>query len=410
LIGVLLKGTLNVNLHVFADHREASAMTLSVVRRARRAFFLTAIGFIASFNSAPRSYGFPGDYNNDGGVDEADYVPWQNNEGTNNVLPNDPVGGTIGQPQYDNWTANFGQGAGSNVAHEGGPTLLVTNVGLNAAGNWVWRVQIVPGDSITSGSSMAATIGFRESAPSTELLGATNLSTGPGDDFDTATPGLPIFGWEAFTDVDPGAGVNFVPIGVQVNLATDEVFTALGSQVYSTTGPKDYIEIEASRPRCATRNCLSPAETANRTTTLQILGPYGGKGRIAVLSPEGVAVNYDHYSGTFSRTVTPGDTDLVNGVTLTDFNNTLAGLGTGTTWQQGNFDNIGTTGLTDFGVPLVHFGEPSGGAGAWSYSRVSSAIPEPASLFLVAVCVLLRAGMRHTRGLTTACNQARHVP
>jgi hypothetical protein len=46
--------------------------------------------------------GIPGDYNNNGVVDAADYVAWRNNQGTANTLPNDPLGGTIGAAQYNN--------------------------------------------------------------------------------------------------------------------------------------------------------------------------------------------------------------------------------------------------------------------------------------------------------------------
>jgi hypothetical protein len=50
-----------------------------------------------------------GDYNNNGVVDAADYVVYRNNVGTSTVLPNDPIGGTIGTAQYDQWRANFGK-------------------------------------------------------------------------------------------------------------------------------------------------------------------------------------------------------------------------------------------------------------------------------------------------------------
>lgn len=55
----------------------------------------------------------PGDYNQNGTVDAADYTVWRNNNGTTNPLPNDPIGGTIGQAQYDQWSAHFGQTVGS---------------------------------------------------------------------------------------------------------------------------------------------------------------------------------------------------------------------------------------------------------------------------------------------------------
>jgi autotransporter-associated beta strand protein len=57
-----------------------------------------------------------GDYNNDGKVDAADYIAWRNNQGTTNVLPNDPIGGTIGAAQYNQWRAHFGQTAGSGAS------------------------------------------------------------------------------------------------------------------------------------------------------------------------------------------------------------------------------------------------------------------------------------------------------
>jgi hypothetical protein len=61
--------------------------------------------------------GITGDYNNDGKVDAADYVMWRKAQGTTTVLANDPVGGTIGTAQYNNWRANFGNppGAGSGL-------------------------------------------------------------------------------------------------------------------------------------------------------------------------------------------------------------------------------------------------------------------------------------------------------
>lgn len=51
---------------------------------------------------------FPGDYNDDGVVDAADYVVWRKNEGTMNTLPHDPNGGIIDSDQYNTWRANFG--------------------------------------------------------------------------------------------------------------------------------------------------------------------------------------------------------------------------------------------------------------------------------------------------------------
>jgi hypothetical protein len=62
-----------------------------------------------------------GDYSENGTVDAADYVAWRNNEGTVNLLSNDPIGGTIGQAQYDQWRANFGAALGTGNGSTGYP-------------------------------------------------------------------------------------------------------------------------------------------------------------------------------------------------------------------------------------------------------------------------------------------------
>ncbi|MCO6044295.1 right-handed parallel beta-helix repeat-containing protein [Aeoliella sp. ICT_H6.2] len=51
----------------------------------------------------------PGDYNDDGFVDLADYTMWRNHLGSpEGTLPNDSDGGTIGSAQYQTWKNNFG--------------------------------------------------------------------------------------------------------------------------------------------------------------------------------------------------------------------------------------------------------------------------------------------------------------
>lgn len=62
----------------------------------------------------------PGDYNDDGAIDAADYVVWRKLEGTENVLPNDPIGGTIDTDQYNQWRGNF-----ARTAPGGGATTFV---------------------------------------------------------------------------------------------------------------------------------------------------------------------------------------------------------------------------------------------------------------------------------------------
>jgi hypothetical protein len=89
--------------------------------------------------------GVPGDFNNDGKVDAADYVVWRKNEGTTNTLPNDGgIGGTVGAAHFNLWRANFGNmqmpGSGSGAPVPEPATLtLVAMAALVAARPRRWR-------------------------------------------------------------------------------------------------------------------------------------------------------------------------------------------------------------------------------------------------------------------------------
>ena len=61
--------------------------------------------------------GVPGDYNDDGTVDAADYVVWRKYENTNTELPNDPVGGTVDIDQFNTWRGNFGMSEGGGAGN-----------------------------------------------------------------------------------------------------------------------------------------------------------------------------------------------------------------------------------------------------------------------------------------------------
>jgi len=77
--------------------------------------------------------GLTGDYNNNGIVDAADYVIWRKNNGSGATLPNDPLGGTIGSAQYDQWRAHFGQtlsGSGSGLGLSTGSVPEPSALGL----------------------------------------------------------------------------------------------------------------------------------------------------------------------------------------------------------------------------------------------------------------------------------------
>lgn len=55
----------------------------------------------------------PGDYNDNGTVDAADYVVWRKNLDTINLIPNDTTPHWVMEEDYPVWRANFGQAAGS---------------------------------------------------------------------------------------------------------------------------------------------------------------------------------------------------------------------------------------------------------------------------------------------------------
>jgi hypothetical protein len=270
--------------------------------------------------------------------------------------------------------------------------VTISNVGLNAQGNWLWYVRISNSNPVPTGSSpLAAELGFRETAST--LIGAVNLSTGPADDFSTIIPGTPIFGWEL-----PGTGPSNYPEGIQtncasgctVNLVDDDpntVFSALRSINYSTVGPHDYIQIITKGPIATSAN--SPI--ALRKSSIQMLGAYDGKGRITEATSTTTAANYDTYAAQYYIVATPGDANLTGFVDLVDFGTILRHFGTGVTWQQGNFDGngIGTTDLTDFNIFMASFGRPSGvqgtgpGPGAGASLGAGSAVPEPGGMALI---------------------------
>jgi hypothetical protein len=70
--------------------------------------------------TVPAPPALPGDYNEDGVVDAADYVVWRDRWGQTFTLPGeDPAAATPGlvdQEDYDYWRINFGQTGGSGAA------------------------------------------------------------------------------------------------------------------------------------------------------------------------------------------------------------------------------------------------------------------------------------------------------
>ncbi len=67
-------------------------------------------------NDLPPLPSLLGNYNNNNSVDAADYTVWRDNVGLTTTLPNDAIGGTIGQPHYLQWSNNFGNSNSSAAA------------------------------------------------------------------------------------------------------------------------------------------------------------------------------------------------------------------------------------------------------------------------------------------------------
>jgi PEP-CTERM motif len=281
------------------------------------------------------------------------------------------------------------------------PTLSVVPGGtqassrLNANGDWVWRVDITP---TGTGSPLGAELGFRETVAASELKSVTVGTT----NFDTPNPGTQIFTWEVLTDVDPGAGVNMKPVGVQANCPAgcqingaaagvvtgtlDEIFAALGSIDFATAGAKTYLTIVTEGPGTANGHSLQ--------TNLQWLGKYGtgsANGRIAEIVG-GVAGNNDTFSGSVGFTAFGGDSDLnghVDGFDVTPF---LLGFQAGTgKWFNGDYTGDGNVNGFDTTELLLGLqNHPGSGAGL----VVASSVPEPATLSLLALGLLAWFGRR----------------
>ena len=77
-------------------------------------------GFRYERSTEPIAGTLPGDYNEDGTVNAADYTVWRDNLGAPaGTLANDVDGGDIGQPQLLTWQSNFGAtaAAASTLRH-----------------------------------------------------------------------------------------------------------------------------------------------------------------------------------------------------------------------------------------------------------------------------------------------------
>lgn len=251
---------------------------------------------------------------------------------------------------------------------------------LDANGNWVWNIQISNTNPVPTGSSpLAAELGF--TASGSALVGASNLSTGAGDDFDTVNPGKKIFGWEPDAAGTPSPTTTAE--GVKVSVANNQVFSALGSIDYNTVGPHDYIQIITAGPKTSALN-----------STVTVSGAYSGKGRIAELTGATTSANYDTYNNVFSRTAKAGDANLDGNVDGLDLSLMATNFGatSGKKWYQTDYNGDGAVDGLDLSTLAANFGfvgsPPGAGAGLGA-----GAVPEPASIALIGLAILGGLGL-----------------
>jgi T5SS/PEP-CTERM-associated repeat protein len=75
--------------------------------------------------------GVPGDYNNDGQVDAADYTSYRDALGSTTTLPNDTTPGSVTAADYTVWASNYGAvtSSGSTIPEPTGFAILVVAIG-----------------------------------------------------------------------------------------------------------------------------------------------------------------------------------------------------------------------------------------------------------------------------------------
>jgi hypothetical protein len=224
--------------------------------------------FISNYVSSP-AVAQPGDYNFDGYVGSADFTVWRDTYGLSSIpyLGADGNGdGNVDLQDYFIWKNQYVVPDLSAIAPTGGPQLSITNLGANGAGNLVWSVQIRPDIALFAnsygipgvlGGSIAIEVGF-------EVVGASLASvTKNGTDFPWDNPGDSPF---AFGD-PPAAGVSVLG---------NQIFAALGSEVFATGADREVLRLET---------------LGTQKTTISWFGAYGPNHDQCRLSQ--AAMNYD---------------------------------------------------------------------------------------------------------------------
>jgi len=308
-------------------------------------------------------------------------------------------------------TPVFAVGPNVSLVSTGG---TAANGHLDAAGNWVWTVNVTPDTSLVpdgSGTPVAVELGFTGSTiagkagtPSTgqgTILSASQTAAETAN-FDTPNPGKQIFGWEAAGTCN----ANRNPCGIQVGNSNTQAFVALGSVNFTTNTAKSTVDLIAKRP-------IVDATNFETTTKIQVSGAYAGNARIAQINggtvgppPTYTTGNYDTFGGasySYALHARGGDSDLDGTVGFSDYSPVSNNYGQpGTyTWAQGDYTGDGAVGFDDYSFVSNHYNDasynytvgvisPAAGAGA---GLSGSTVPEPASVALLGLALLSGLGL-----------------
>lgn len=263
------------------------------------------------------------------------------------------------------------------------PTATAKVLGLDVNGKWVWSVTVTPDATLFSdnppngvGGSVALEIGATASNRNLISAGA-NVTN-----FPNANPGKADAAWTFWTTTD---------LGVEANVATNQVFAALGSTYFTTGGEKEAFRVHTERPT-----------TTNLTTTLTLSGGYTSNGRLA---QDGT--NFDTVTGVFNKLVRPGNANLTANVDVGDLAILAANYnGTGKVWQQADFTGDGNTNVGDLAVLAANFNQADPNwavagtvglpatPGAGSGGIAAAGVPEPTSIVMLALAGLAAVGVR----------------
>lgn len=300
------------------------------------------------------------------------------------------------------------------------PTLRVTGSinNKNASPVRVWNVAAGPDIALDPTTALALELGFEAvggnilSIQATPNMAAAAAPAAARVDFDT-NPGNVIFGWETLTDVDPTAGVNMKPVGVQLGTGANanKAVAFLGSNLFTTAGNRDMLTI-TTQSSVTALNWGGRYDAAGALLPLTGSLPVGGRARIAQGdgTPTG-GTNFQEatYVGSLAS-LGPANlrflADMEGNGTVNSFDITpfSQALNTPNTYKT-NRPNLnilrgdvnGSGGINSFDItPFSQILNGVGITGSGSGFELAS-VPEPASVMVAGVIVACASMIRRRR-------------